>query len=422
MTHQRARRAIPVARPRAVSRPAQTVVAALACMAVLVAPLSAASASTPALAVADYAARPFAEVGASVLSPLVSSGPRQSTASSRSAIDPSLIPLGQLSEVTPHDLQVLTTDALSTTESGPADGQRYVSPVPGPITGPYGPRFHPILRYMRMHNGVDMTAACGVPVVAMTNGTVTRAAAAGGYGNLVEVDHGTVDGDRVASRYAHLSVIGVRTGSQVQRGQVIGLAGTTGLSTGCHLHFEVLINGRFVDPGAVLSGAPHAQLVPMSQLLAMPTPTPHPSLIGLTPSPTPTTSPTADPSGTPTIDLTGTPSPGASGTPSPSPSGTPSPGASGTPTADASPTPSTGTPSTGTPSAEPTGTPHTTATPTPSPSATPQQPAPTSAPPAPQPEPTVTTTTATATSAPSPSVSQRTAAASPPPDPSPTAG
>ncbi|HHU38476.1 MAG TPA: peptidoglycan DD-metalloendopeptidase family protein, partial [Propionibacterium sp.] len=136
----------------------------------------------------------------------------------------------------------------------------YVSPVPGPITSPYGPRFHPILHYVRNHNGVDMTAACGTPIVAMTDGIVTRSGSAGGYGLLVEIDHGTVDEDRMSSRYAHLSVLGVNVGQKVSKGQQIGLAGTTGLSTGCHLHFEVLINGSFADPRAVLSGAPFVRL------------------------------------------------------------------------------------------------------------------------------------------------------------------
>ncbi|MDO5534884.1 MAG: M23 family metallopeptidase, partial [Propionibacteriaceae bacterium] len=179
----------------------------------------------------------------------------------------------------------------------------YVSPVPGPITSPFGPRMHPILRYVRNHNGVDMTASCGTPVVAMSDGRVTRSAMAGGYGLLVELNHGTVDEDRLSSRYAHLSVLGVRVGQQVTKGQQIGLAGTTGLSTGCHLHFEVLMNGSYVDPAAVLSGAPHVRLttpiVPWTPPPTAEVPTttpkdPFPDLPAL-PDPTPTPKPPVDP-------------------------------------------------------------------------------------------------------------------------------
>ncbi len=257
----------------------------------------------------------------------------------------------------------------------------YVSPVPGPITSPYGPRFHPILNYVRNHNGVDMTAACGTPIVAMTDGTVTRSGNAGGYGLLVEIDHGTIDEDRMSSRYAHLSVLGVTVGQKVSKGQQIGLAGTTGLSTGCHLHFEVLVNGAFVDPRAVLSGAPFLRLDtpmvpwtpgaqqdkpkgtipkapagesgPLPDLDEVPlvpadpsatptpdpsaTPTPDPSDPGTTPSPDPVdpgTTPTADPSTPPPADPPSTPTPEPSPEPSPEPAPAPSPAPS-TPTATA---------------------------------------------------------------------------------------
>ena len=152
----------------------------------------------------------------------------------------------------------------------PLAASRYVSPVPGAITSAFGPRFHPILHFVRMHNGVDMTASCGTPVVSMTDGRVTRAGGAGGYGNLVEIDHGTIDEDQVSTRYAHLSVVGVTVGQTVSKGQVIGLAGTTGLSTACHLHFVVLVDGSFVDPAAFLAGAPYAR-IPSSALVPVTT-------------------------------------------------------------------------------------------------------------------------------------------------------
>lgn len=269
----------------------------------------------------------------------------------------------------------------------------YVSPVPGPITSPYGPRFHPILNYVRNHNGVDMTAACGTPIVAMTDGTVTRSGNAGGYGLLVEIDHGTIDEDRMSSRYAHLSVLGVTVGQKVSKGQQIGLAGTTGLSTGCHLHFEVLVNGAFVDPRAVLSGAPFLRLntpmVPWTPGAQQDKPKgtipkappgesgPLPDLdeVPLVP---------ADPSATPTPDPSATPTPDPSATPTPDPSDpgtTPSPDPvdpGTTPTAD--------------PSTPPPADPPSTPTPEPSPEPSPE--------PAPAPSPAPSTPTATATAEP----------------------
>ena len=421
MTYQRPRRVLAVAQPRAGSRPAQTVAAALGCVALLVAPFSAAGvAAQVSAAPTTYTARPFVDVDAAALLSLEETASQRTVAAGGLPAyidfsDAREMPLGQLAEITPDNLEVLNADALGAADAAlPADTGRYLAPVPGPITGPYGPRFHPILRYMRMHNGVDMTAACGVPVVAMANGTVTRAGAAGGYGNLVEIDHGTLDEDRVASRYAHLSVVGVRVGNHVQRGQVIGLAGTTGLSTGCHLHFEVLINGRFVDPAAVLAGAPHAQLVPMSQVVPLPSPTPTPSPTPShtpTPEPSQTPSPSPDPSGTPSANPNGTPSPNPGGSPSPNPSGTPSPDPSGTPSPDPSGTPSPD-PS-GTPSPDPSG------TPSPSPSS-PSSPSPSTPSPSSPPEPSSSATpAATPSSTPTPKTVPTTASA-PPATPEPT--
>ena len=277
----------------------------------------------------------------------------------------------------------------------------YVSPVPGPITSPYGPRFHPILNYVRNHNGVDMTAACGTPIVAMTDGTVTRSGNAGGYGLLVEIDHGTIDEDRMSSRYAHLSVLGVTVGQKVSKGQQIGLAGTTGLSTGCHLHFEVLVNGAFVDPRAVLSGAPFLRLntpmvpwtpgaqedKPKGTIPKAPPgesgPLPDLDEVPLVP---------ADPSATPAPDPSATPTPDPSATPTPDPSATPTPDPSD-PGTTPSPDPvDPGTTPTADPSTPPPADPPSTPTPEPSPEPSPE--------PAPAPSPAPSTPTATATAEP----------------------
>jgi murein DD-endopeptidase MepM/ murein hydrolase activator NlpD len=119
--------------------------------------------------------------------------------------------------------------------------------APGGITSGFGMRYHPILHIYRMHTGVDWGVPCGTPVHAAADGDIVSAGPAGGYGNRVVIDHGEVGGGDLATTYNHLSRIVVYDGS-VSRGEVIGYSGTTGLSTGCHLHFETLLDGRFVNP------------------------------------------------------------------------------------------------------------------------------------------------------------------------------
>ncbi len=117
----------------------------------------------------------------------------------------------------------------------------------GPITSPYGTRFHPILLVWKLHSGTDFGVPCGTPVVAAADGTVISAGWGGGYGNRVLIDHGIVSGVDLVTTYNHLTSV-VVTGGTVKRGQLIAYSGTTGYSTGCHLHFETLENGQFVDP------------------------------------------------------------------------------------------------------------------------------------------------------------------------------
>ena len=119
-------------------------------------------------------------------------------------------------------------------------------PARGPITSGFGLRYHPILHIWRMHTGTDFGIPCGTPVYAAADGQVISAGWAGGYGNRIVIDHGWVDGVELATTYNHLSRI-VRHG-RVSRGELIAYSGTTGLSTGCHLHFETLVNGVYVNP------------------------------------------------------------------------------------------------------------------------------------------------------------------------------
>lgn len=121
-------------------------------------------------------------------------------------------------------------------------------PTDGVLTSRYGYRTHPIYGDRRLHAGIDIGAPNGTPIIAADGGTVVFAGPAGGYGNLVLISHGTKGGKDLATAYAHQSVLLVSDGQSVSRGQLIGRVGSTGSSTGNHLHFEVRLNGDPVDP------------------------------------------------------------------------------------------------------------------------------------------------------------------------------
>lgn len=117
-------------------------------------------------------------------------------------------------------------------------------PANGPITSYFGYRYHPILHFTRFHAGVDIGAAWGSPIVAAGDGQVVGAGWAGGYGREVQIAHGA----GILSIYGHMSEIVAQPGSFVRRGQLIGYVGSSGLSTGPHLHFEVRQGGTPVNP------------------------------------------------------------------------------------------------------------------------------------------------------------------------------
>lgn len=121
-----------------------------------------------------------------------------------------------------------------------------IKPANGIIISGFGMRPHPILRYNRMHEGVDFRAEVNTEVFATGDGIVTFAGRRGTYGNLVEIDHGF----GIVTRYAHLSSFeaGLNTGAEVERGQIIAYSGNTGRSAGPHLHYEVIVDGRLSDP------------------------------------------------------------------------------------------------------------------------------------------------------------------------------
>jgi len=130
---------------------------------------------------------------------------------------------------------------------------KFSRPLSGSITSPFGWRRHPIFGTRRFHTGVDISNSYGTPIYSSNGGTVIFSGWYGGYGKVVIVDHGNMDcgsykGERFSTLYAHLSSISVANGVQIKKGQLVGYEGTTGYSTGPHLHFEVRINGKPNNP------------------------------------------------------------------------------------------------------------------------------------------------------------------------------
>lgn len=130
----------------------------------------------------------------------------------------------------------------------PPPSSGLVRPSSGPVSSPFGMRFHPVLHVWKLHDGLDFAADCGTPVRAAAAGRVVLVQAAIGYGNRVVVDHGTIGGHRVRTAYNHLSAFDVSAGQAVAQGQLVGRVGTTGFSTGCHLHLMVWRDGEVSDP------------------------------------------------------------------------------------------------------------------------------------------------------------------------------
>ncbi|MBU4483291.1 MAG: peptidoglycan DD-metalloendopeptidase family protein, partial [Actinobacteria bacterium] len=140
------------------------------------------------------------------------------------------------------------TRILESYKYGSAPSGKFAWPVAGRIQSGFGNRYHPIFGYNRFHSGIDIAAPYGTLVKAADGGQVVQSGYFGGYGYSVMLYHG----GGFATWYAHLSSINVSIGQSVQRGQVIGLVGSTGWTTGPHLHFEVRINGAAQDPRAYL--------------------------------------------------------------------------------------------------------------------------------------------------------------------------
>jgi murein DD-endopeptidase MepM/ murein hydrolase activator NlpD len=133
--------------------------------------------------------------------------------------------------------------------AGSGDGGGSLShPVSGPITSGYGMRVHPITGRYKLHDGTDFGASCGTPIQAAAGGVILEQYYNGGYGNRVILNNGLMRGHSIVTTYNHLSRYARSVGDHVNRGDVIGYVGSTGYSTGCHLHFMVLVDGHTTDP------------------------------------------------------------------------------------------------------------------------------------------------------------------------------
>ncbi|MCW2797283.1 peptidoglycan DD-metalloendopeptidase family protein [Nocardioides sp.] len=129
-----------------------------------------------------------------------------------------------------------------------SSGGFLMRPVNGPVTSPFGWRIHPIYGYWGLHDGTDFGVSCGEGLWAAAGGTVVSEYYSSVYGNRLYLNVGTVNGKNVTVVYNHMSGYRSHTGDHVRRGEVVGYVGDTGWSTGCHLHFTVLVNGTAVDP------------------------------------------------------------------------------------------------------------------------------------------------------------------------------
>ena len=131
----------------------------------------------------------------------------------------------------------------------------FIRPIKAKPGSPFGMRYHPILHYKRMHWDLDFGAKCGTPLYAMADGKVAqvlKASQSNGLGNWTVINYGKYKGSNIASGYAHQSRIVVKAGQAVTQGQIVGYVGSTGLSTGCHLHLQIYKNGVRVNPASYI--------------------------------------------------------------------------------------------------------------------------------------------------------------------------
>jgi murein DD-endopeptidase MepM/ murein hydrolase activator NlpD len=141
-----------------------------------------------------------------------------------------------------------TQSSAIMTAAGRPGSHGFLHPVAGAVSSAFGMRLHPLLKIWKLHDGTDFAAACGTAIRAPYAGVVTKTFFNSAYGNRLFLRHGSVDGVRVETAFNHAARYLVQPGQRVSRGQVIGVVGSTGLSTGCHLHLMVWLNGRLSNP------------------------------------------------------------------------------------------------------------------------------------------------------------------------------
>jgi murein DD-endopeptidase MepM/ murein hydrolase activator NlpD len=156
----------------------------------------------------------------------------------------------RIQELSAKTEELSSATVLSTTSAG-VTSTGWIAPVTGTLGDGFGPRPNmPVAGLSPFHRGQDIAAACGTPIRAASNGTVVQAAYMGSYGNWVLLDNG----DGIESGYAHSTRLLVHPGQKVTAGQPIATVGSTGASSGCHLHFEVRIHGVAIDPVPFMVG------------------------------------------------------------------------------------------------------------------------------------------------------------------------
>lgn len=174
---------------------------------------------------------------------------REARAEARAARQADLKALKEAKQREDRIRQLILAAARSATGgyNGPTNGL-FIRPVPGAVTSPFGYREHPIYHYWGLHDGTDFGVSCGEPMRAIAGGTVMSRYWSDVYGNRLYLNLGMINGKNVTAVYNHATSYRVGVGDKVRQGDVVGYVGSTGWSTGCHLHFTILVNGTAVDP------------------------------------------------------------------------------------------------------------------------------------------------------------------------------
>lgn len=163
--------------------------------------------------------------------------------------DPPRITIGRAVNLTGRPIDLAQVERMSASAGSGAKSLPSGMPVAArALTSGFGMRVHPVLGGERAHLGVDLSAPAGTPVVATADGVVGWAGPRGGYGLMVAIEGAA----GTETRYGHLSRVNVASGQAVRKGQIIGQVGSTGMSTGMHLHYEVRVNGRPINPLSLL--------------------------------------------------------------------------------------------------------------------------------------------------------------------------